>query len=593
MLSGFGLVCIKWVCDSPLYIGFVMKKFINHPDNVVEEMLQGLSVLHSGSIRLSGHKVMLREDAEQTRDQQVAIISGGGSGHEPAHTGYIGAGMLSAAVVGEVFTSPSTDSVFAAIKAVSGKSGALLVIKNYTGDRLNFGLAAEMARAEGIPVEMVIVNDDVALKGTEQATGARGLAGTIFIHKLVGAAAAEGKSLADIAATGRSAVESLSTMGVSFSAGTSPAVGKPSFELGEDEMELGLGIHGEPGVKRTQLQSADELTETLLTEILKHGRFGDEKRVAVMVNNLGSTTEMELAIVARHAMRFLGSKGFTVERIYAGTFLSSLDMAGISISVLGINDEWLRWLDATTTAPAWPNVSKQRPGKPRTRTATEVSVKGSSPTGEGAQTEAGRRAGRAIEAACNALIDAEDELTEMDRVTGDGDLGISMRRAAEVVQEAVGSYPLDNIPATLKALGHILQREMGGSSGPLYGVLFLRCGNALEGSSTAELAQWVNALDQGCHAISELGGAKPGDRTMLDALDPFVKSLKSGDGKVSRETLLTAVEAAEHGVEATVQMKPRLGRSSYLGDRVLGHPDPGAKAVAIWLRAVSEALFPL
>ncbi|MGC2213673.1 MAG: dihydroxyacetone kinase subunit DhaL [Silvibacterium sp.] len=570
-----------------------MKKFINHPDNVVEEMLQGLSVLHSGSIRLSGHKVMLREDAEQTRDQQVAIISGGGSGHEPAHTGYIGAGMLSAAVVGEVFTSPSTDSVFAAIKAVSGKSGALLVIKNYTGDRLNFGLAAEMARAEGIPVEMVIVNDDVALKGTEQATGARGLAGTIFIHKLVGAAAAEGKSLADIAATGRSAVESLSTMGVSFSAGTSPAVGKPSFELGEDEMELGLGIHGEPGVKRTQLQSADELTETLLTEILKHGRFGDEKRVAVMVNNLGSTTEMELAIVARHAMRFLGSKGFTVERIYAGTFLSSLDMAGISISVLGINDEWLRWLDATTTAPAWPNVSKQRPGKPRTRTATEVSVKGSSPTGEGAQTEAGRRAGRAIEAACNALIDAEDELTEMDRVTGDGDLGISMRRAAEVVQEAVGSYPLDNIPATLKALGHILQREMGGSSGPLYGVLFLRCGNALEGSSTAELAQWVNALDQGCHAISELGGAKPGDRTMLDALDPFVKSLKSGDGKVSRETLLTAVEAAEHGVEATVQMKPRLGRSSYLGDRVLGHPDPGAKAVAIWLRAVSEALFPL
>ena len=189
------------------------------------------------------------------RDQQVAVLSGGGSGHEPAHAGYIGAGMLSAAVVGEVFTSPSSDSVFAAIKAVAGKPGALLVVKNYTGDRLNFGLAAEMARAEGIPVEMVIVDDDVALKGTEQATGARGLAGTVFIHKLVGAAAAEGKSLADVAATGRAAVESLATMGVSFSAGTSPAVGKPSFELGEREMELGLGIHGEPGVKRTQLQT--------------------------------------------------------------------------------------------------------------------------------------------------------------------------------------------------------------------------------------------------------------------------------------------------------------------------------------------------
>jgi dihydroxyacetone kinase len=215
------------------------------------------------------------------------------------------------------------------------------VVKNYTGDRLNFGVAAEMARAEGISVEMVIVDDDVALKGAEQATGARGLAGTVFIHKLVGAAAAEGDSLADVAATGRAAVESLATMGVSFSAGTSPAIGKPSFELGEREMELGLGIHGELGVKRTHLQTADELTETLLAEILKHGRFGDDKRVAVMVNNLGATTEMELAIVARHATPFLESKGLTVERIYAGTFLSSLDMVGISISVLGVNDERL------------------------------------------------------------------------------------------------------------------------------------------------------------------------------------------------------------------------------------------------------------
>jgi dihydroxyacetone kinase len=501
--------------------------------------------------------------------------------------------MLSAAVAGEGFTSPSSDSIFAAIQAVSGKPGALLVVKNYTGDRLNFGLAVEMAHAEGIPVEMVIVDDDVALKGTEQATGARGLAGTVFIHKLVGGAAAEGESLAEIAATGRAAVKALATMGVSFSAGTSPAVGKPSFELGEDEMELGLGIHGEPGVKRTQLQSADQITETLLSEILKHGKFRDEKRVAVMVNSLGATTEMELAIVARHAAPFLESKGFTVERIYAGTFLSSLDMAGISISVLGIDDEWLRWLDAATTAPAWPNVLKQPPGKPEARIATEVRVELSSPIGKGAQTEAGKKTKRAIEGACKALIDAEDELTEMDRVTGDGDLGVSMKRAAEAVRDAVGSYPLDNVAATLKALGHTLQREMGGSSGPLYGVLFLRCGNVVENSERTHLAQWAEALDQGCRAISELGGAKPGDRTMLDAFDPFVKSLKAAAGKPSREQLLSAVEAAERGAEATAQMKPRLGRSSYLGDRVLGHPDPGARAVAIWLRAACEALLPL
>jgi triose/dihydroxyacetone kinase / FAD-AMP lyase (cyclizing) len=504
-----------------------MKKFMNRPENVVEEMLQGLAILYPDLIRVSGHKVMVRADAEQIRDQQIAVISGGGSGHEPAHAGYIGNGMLTAAVAGEVFTSPSSDSVFAAIKAVAGRLGVLLVVKNYTGDRLNFGLAAEMARTEGIPVEIVIVDDDVALKGTGQATGARGLAGTVFIHKLVGAAAAEGKSLIDVAATARAAAESLATMGVSFSAGTSPAVGRPSFELGDDEMELGLGIHGEPGVKRTQLQTADEVTETLLRTILEHGKFGDEKRVAVMVNNLGATTEMELAIVGHHAMLFLESKGFTVERIYAGTYLSSLDMAGISISVLDINDERLRWLDATTTAPAWPNVLKQRPGKPEAQIKATASADVSSSTGKDVRTEIGRSVKRAIEGACRALIRAEDELTEMDRITGDGDLGTSMKRAATALQDAVKSYPLDDVSATLKELGLTLRRELGGSSGPLYGVLFLRCGNVLKVSGSTRLAEWVEALDQGCYAISELGGAKAGDRTMLDALNPFCEVFES------------------------------------------------------------------
>jgi dihydroxyacetone kinase len=567
-----------------------MKKFINRPEDVVEEMLQGLVVLHPGSVRLPGHKVLIRADAQQVRDKQVAILSGGGSGHEPAHAGYIGAGMLSAAVAGEVFTSPSSDSVFAAIQTVAAKPGALLVVKNYTGDRLNFGVAAEMARAQGIPVEIVIVDDDVALKGTEQATGARGLAGTVFMHKLLGAAAAEGRSLADLAAIGKESVASLATMGVSFSAGTSPAVGKPSFELGEHEMELGLGIHGEPGVERTELQPANQVTETLLSEILQRGSFGNERRVAVMVNNLGATTEMELAIVARHAASFLVARGFTVERIYAGTFLSSLDMAGISISVLGLNEDRLHWLDAETTAPAWPNASKRRPGNPENHVTVEITKETNS--GGGAKTEAGRKTKQAIEAACRALLGAESELTEMDRVTGDGDLGVSMARAAKAVRDAVASYPLDNIPATLKALAHTLRRELGGSSGPLYGVLFLRCGTVLDASRANGLAHWAEAIDQGCRAISELGGAKPGDRTMLDALDPFAKMLQQENGvKATRDAVLAAVEAAERGAEATAHMQPKLGRSSYLGARVLGYPDPGAKAIAVWLRAASDALF--
>jgi dihydroxyacetone kinase len=222
--------------------------------------------------------------------------------------------------------------------------------------------------------------------------------------------------------------------------------------------------------------------------------------------------------------------------------------------------------------------------------AVEVSTEAIS--GSGAQTEAGRKTKEAIEAACKALLAAESELTEMDRVTGDGDLGVSMARAAKAVQDAVASYPLDNTPATLKALGHTLRRELGGSSGPLYGVLFLRCGSILESSRATGLAQWAEALDQGCRAISELGGAKPGDRTMLDALDPLAKTLQRGIGAgATRDAVLAAVEAAERGAESTAHMQPKLGRSSYLGGRVLGYPDPGAKAVCVWLRAACEALF--
>jgi dihydroxyacetone kinase len=569
-----------------------MKKFINRPEDVVEEMLGGLLLLNPGSVRLAGHKAIVRADAEQLREQQVAIVSGGGSGHEPAHAGYVGAGMLSAAVAGDVFTSPSSDAVFAAIKATAGKPGALLVVKNYTGDRLNFGLAAEMARAEGIHVEMLLVDDDVALKGTEQRTGARGLAGTIFIHKLAGAAAAEGVSLADLAAIGRSAVQSLATMGVSLSAGTSPAVGKPSFELAEDEMELGLGIHGEPGVRRTKLQSANPLTETLLTTILQHGKFGVERRVAVMIDNLGATTPMELAIIARHAVPFLQRNGFTVERVYAGSFLTSLDMAGVSISLLGVDEQRLRWLDAPTAAPAWPS-HPRRPPAFEAIVAPTVHLDGSAEADRfhGVLSSSGTKLRHAIEGACHALIAATNELTELDRITGDGDLGSSMERAARAVLRHLDTYPLNELSATLRALAHTARRELGGSSGPLYGVFFLRCGTVLEGSAGG-ISQYAEALAQGAHAIGELGGASPGDRTMLDALHPFVATLRELENRISTpESLLAAVEAAERGAEATSTMKPRLGRSSYLGDRVLGHPDPGAKAVAILFRAIYTALF--
>ncbi len=213
---------------------------------------------------------------------------------------------------------------------------------------------------------------------------------------------------------------------------------------------------------------------------------------------------------------------------------------------------------------------------------------------QGTQTDAGRKTKQAVEAACAALLQAEGELTELDRVTGDGDLGVSMTRAASAVLASAGSYPLDDAASTLRALGHSLRHALGGSSGPLYGVLFLRCSHVLAAAKKAGLAEWAEALKQGIEAISEMGGAKPGDRTMIDALDQFVKALRKGaDANTQmRETARAALEAAARGVEATARMKPRLGRSSYLGDRVLGYPDPGAKAVYLWLRAVCTSLFP-
>jgi dihydroxyacetone kinase len=293
--------------------------------------------------------------------------------------------------------------------------------------------------------------------------------------------------------------------------------------------------------------------------------------------------------VARHAAKFLEKAEFTVERLYAGTFLSSLDMAGISISLLGVTDEWLQLLDSSTTALAWPNAAKQRPRQLKLQPTPVVRKTVEAKPKQPPQSDLENKVQRAIEAACNALIQAEPELTEMDRITGDGDLGASMKRASTAAQQALPTYPLSDISDTLKALSQTLRRELGGSSGPLYGVLFLRAGNVLENSGPIGLAQWAMALEEGARAISDLGGAKPGDRTMLDALDPFVKTLKTAAG-TAREVLLAAVDDAQRGAEATAKMKPRLGRSSYLQDRVLGHPDPGAIAVAIWLRAVVDAV---
>ncbi len=566
-----------------------MKKLINRPEAVVEEMVEGLVALYPGLRRLEGRTVLVRADARDDADRKVALISGGGSGHEPAHAGYIGRGMLTAAVAGDVFTSPAPDAVLAAIKAVAGRAGALLIVKNYTGDRLNFGLAADLARAEGIPVETVVVADDAALSASSGLAGARGLAGTILVHKVAGAASEAGGSLAEVAAEARAAAGAVATMGVALSPCTVPAAGKPGFSLEEGEIELGLGIHGEPGVRKAAIGPADAIVAEMLGRVLNRLGAGPGSRVALLVNNLGGTPTMELAIVARAAIGTIESLGYRVERAYAGTFLSALEMAGVSLSAMLLDDARLARLDAPTDAPAWPNAASH----PRVRDVTPLpdptAMTGEYSRPEPPRTPVGRSFEQALRAVADALIAATDRLTALDQAVGDGDLGLSLARGSRAVLDALPTLPLDDPPATLRRLGALLQSSLGGTSGPLYAVFVLAAAERLATSSATEPLAWAEAFAAGCARVGEVGGASVGDRTMLDALVPasetFSRDLRSG--APWPKALGAAVEAAGRGAEATADLPPRRGRSSYLGDRALGHPDPGAVAVAVWLGAVA------
>ncbi len=488
--------------------------------------------------------------------------------------------MLTAAVAGEVFTSPSVDAVLAAIRAAAGPAGAVLIVKNYTGDRLNFGLAAELARADGIPVEEVIVADDVALAGTVADDRRRGIAGTVLVHKIAGAAAAAGRSLAEVARLARAAAADVGTMGVALGACTVPAVGRPGFELGPNEIELGLGIHGEAGVERAPMMPADALVERLLSSILSDRKLVSGDRVALLVNGLGGTTPMELAIVARHAMAVLRARGLTVERAWSGTFMSALEMPGASLSLLRVDDERLALLDFETAAPAWPGSGKVAP-----RTVVAVPSLPQAPRRTDGK-PADPRLSEALVAVAAALEAAEAQLTDLDSRAGDGDLGASMVRAAEALR-ALAQEPWSDPATLLAATADALRRAIGGSSGPFYATGLLRAARRLPSSPTP--LDWAQAFEDGVAAIGALGGARPGDRTMIDALSPAASAVSRqvSNGAPLDEVLKAAALAAETGADATAGMPPRLGRASYLGQRALGVADGGAVAVAVWLRALA------
>lgn len=531
-----------------------MKKLINDVERVVPDLLNGLVALHPHLALLADRTIVVRADAAEAASRgEVALVSGGGAGHEPAHAGYVGSGMLSAAVAGEVFTSPSVDAVLDAIRAVGGPAGVLLIVKNYTGDRLNFGLAAERARALGRKVSMVIVQDDIALPDISRP---RGVAGTLFVHKLAGAVSESGGDLDAVTTAARRAASSVMSIGMSLDTCTVPGSRKES-RIRAGEIELGLGIHGEAGASHIPYRDARQAMADAVAKLLPRLNGGS---YAALLNNLGSTTELEMSILAGELRQ--SAIGSAITHIVGpASMMTALDMHGFSLTLYALNSEDLALLATETPLRAWPGL--------KSFAAPRIV-----PLPEGlASWRAAASANPATEAllirCCNALIAAEADLNALDARSGDGDTGTTLATAARALVRNVGQLPLSDHTQLYRALGQELSQTMGGSSGVLLAICFTAAADAASNGHTP-----TSALRAGLARMQEVGGAQPGDRTMVDALLPAFDALPQG--------LAEAARAARDGANRTATMsRAYAGRAAYINEEQLqGHADPGAEAVA-------------
>uniref|UniRef100_UPI00398E72F3 triokinase/FMN cyclase isoform X1 n=2 Tax=Pristiophorus japonicus TaxID=55135 RepID=UPI00398E72F3 len=570
------------------------KKLINNVDNCVDDALQGLVACHVGMQLLEGHRIVIRSDLKNIKGK-VALLSGGGSGHEPAHAGYVGAGMLSGAIAGDVFTSPPTGSISAAIRTMdrAGAAAVLLIVKNYTGDRLNFGLALEETKVEGISVEMVVVADDCAFT-TKKKTGRRGLCGTVLIHKMAGAMSEMGKSLDEIVERLKIILSKLGTMGICLSPCSVPGSG-PTFHLETDEMELGLGIHGEAGIARIKIISADEVIQKIIDHMTNpsnesHLSVQAGDHIVLIVNNLGGLSCLELNIVANSAVKYLESKEVIIERAYIGSFMTALEMGGTSLTLMHADHEELKLLDSHTSAPGWATVAKHRlVRKCRSLNVPYLEPENTdTPPGSGPFVDKARSV---LDMISTTLLQMEEELNELDREAGDGDCGTTHARAAEAIKNLLtsGAVP-GNGHQLLLCLGRIIREHMGGTSGALYSISLIAAAQNLKDNNNP--SAWAAAFNSGIEAMKRYGGAEPGDRTMLDSLAAAADELRkmTDEGGNELQVLAEALQKAAAAAEATKDMIAKVGRASYITSTQLTRPDPGAVAGAAILKAILTAL---
>jgi len=531
-----------------------MTQFINEKDTLVTEAISGLLRGASGKLaRLDGFphiKVVVRKDWDRAR---VALVSGGGSGHEPAHAGFVGQGMLTAAVCGDVFASPSVDAVLAGILAVTGRAGCLLIVKNYTGDRLNFGLAAERARAFGLRVSMVIVDDDVALPHLPQP---RGVAGTLFVHKIAGALAEAGADLDTVTAAAQQVIAGAISIGMSLDTCTVPGSPKEA-RIARGKAELGLGIHGEAGVEQVDFMGARHAMGLVVDRL--RGAMGAGPHVA-LINNLGGATPLEMAVLTEELARS-DIAGQITDIIGPAAMMTSLDMQGFSVSLLPLTPEHHAALAAPVSLTAWPGMV------PLALPDVLPLPDGLMPILATPSVHPARRA--LVERCCQILIAQEAALNALDAKSGDGDTGSTLATASRALIAALDRLPLADLTQLFRAIGVELSQTMGGSSGVLLAIFFTAAGDA-----SAQGMTWIEALVEGLHRVSEVGGAQAGDRTMIDALAPALAALPQG--------VAAAAAAARAGADHTASLvRARAGRSAYVNaEKLAGHNDPGAEAIA-------------
>ncbi|QCR26988.1 dihydroxyacetone kinase subunit DhaK [Priestia megaterium] len=583
-----------------------MKKIINKPEDVVLEMCKGMVLAHTELNLIEKYKVIKKE---QINKNKVSIISGGGSGHEPAHAGYVGKGMLDAAVCGDVFASPSQIQIYQAIKETASDKGTLLVIKNYSGDMMNFKNAAYLAEEDGIQVDYVKVDDDIAVQDSLYTVGRRGVAGTVLVHKIAGAAAERGYDLPKVKEAAENAIANVKSIGIGLTSCTVPAKGTPTFEIAEDEMEFGVGIHGEPGIRREKIISADELAERMVTALLKEIGIEDGKgEVAVLINGFGSTPLQELYLLNHSVIRELSRRKVTIARTFVGNYMTAIDMAGASISIMKLDENLKSLLSEECDTPAL-RIKGEVPAVTYdeiigTVEAPKVSYEVQTNKEYSVVTENRLTLNNIIfmvDQMSECIIRNEIPFCELDSHAGDGDFGMSVAKGFKQLKsewQEILENKSNDIGNFLEACSIVIMEHCGGASGPIWGSAFRAAGKNTESKSEltlAEFAEMVQASVKGIQATGERSfgrGAVVGDKTLIDALVPYADTLTSSaaEGESLKHALVKAAEAAVEGAKSTEQIVARMGRAGTVGERSLGYPDAGAHGLGVIFTEVAQVM---